>query len=418
LSRPLPEPARAGSRSPFSQRSFCFQWPADLAVSWAFEMETLLLGWYVLTETGSVVWLTAFGALQFVGTLLSPLFGVAGDRLGHRTVLTAMRAAYVLLAVCLASLALTDRLDPLAVFTVAALAGLVRPSDIGVRNALIGATMPPALLASAIGVERASMDSARVIGALTGAGLVALLGMGPAYVAIVGLYLASLLLTLGIREPPQPGGGRTPASVLSTWRELGEGIAYARTSPALLAALWLACLANFAAYPLSGGLLPHVARDGYGLDRTGLGTLIACFAGGALLGSLQLSLRGVGARPARVMLLAAGLWFALLLLFAQAGTALAGMALLLLAGFTQSFCMVPMAVLLLRITTAAFRGRVMGLRMLAIYGLPVGLLLAGFGIARIGFAATATLLAGFGLLATAAIAWNWRAALWRMGEVR
>ncbi|MFC7540239.1 hypothetical protein ACFQU2_13235 [Siccirubricoccus deserti] len=175
---------------------------------------------------------------------------------------------------------------------------------------------------------------------------------------------------------------------------------------------------DFAAYPLSGGLLPHVARDVYGLDRTGLGTLVACFAGGALLGSLLLSLRGVGARPARVMLLAAGLWFAVLLAFAQAETALAGMVLLLLAGFIQSFCMVPMQVLLLRITAAGLRGRVMGLRMLAIYGLPVGLLLAGFGIARLGFAATATLYAGFGLLATAAIAWRWRAALWRMGEAR
>jgi hypothetical protein len=55
----------------------------------------------------------------------------------------------------------------------------------------------------------------------------------------------------------------------------------------------------------------------------------------------------------------------------------------------------------------------MGLRMLAIYGLPVGLLLTGLGIASIGFAATATFFAGFGLLATLAIAWHWRAVLWR-----
>ncbi|MCB4823778.1 MFS transporter [Roseicella aerolata] len=413
MSGPDPETMPAAARSPFSQRSFRFQWPADLAVSWAFEMETLVLGWYVLTETGSVLWLTAFGALQFTGTLVSPLFGVAGDRLGHRTVLAAMRAAYLLLAACLAALALTGRLHPAAVFVIAALAGLVRPSDIGVRNALIGATMPPALLARAMGVARVSMDSARIVGALAGAGLVTLLGLGPAYLAVAGLYLASLLLTLGTREPPRMDGPRLPASLLSTWRELGEGFAHARATPALLAALWLAFLANFAAYPLSGGLLPHVARDVYGLDRTGLGTLVACFAGGALLGSLLLSLRGVGERPARVMLLAAGAWFGLLLAFARVETAPAGMALLLLAGFAQSLCMVPMSVLILRITAAAFRGRMMGLRILAIYGMPVGLLLAGPGIARLGFAATATLYAGFGLLATAAIAWRWRHAIWR-----
>jgi len=405
------------SRSPFSQRSFRFQWPADLAVSWAFEMETILLGWYVLVTTGSVIWLTAFGALQFMGALVSPLYGVAGDRIGHRRLLSAMRAAYVLLAACVAILALADLLTPLAVFMIAGIAGLVRPSDIGVRNALIGATMPPALLARAIGVERVSMDAARVVGALTGAGLVAMLGLGPAYLAVVALYLASLLLTFGIREPAHAGDARTPASLRSTWRELGEGFAHARATPALMAALCLACLANFAAFPLSGGLLPHVARDVYGLDQNGLGRLVAAFAGGALLGSLTLTLGGAGPRPARVMLVTAGLWFGLLLVFAQVENPWAGAMLLLLAGFMQSLCMVPMSIMLLRITAAGFRGRVMGLRMLAIYGLPVGLLLAGLATARIGFAATATLYAGFGLLATAAIAWRWRDALWRM-EVR
>lgn len=420
MNRPAPEPhtaapplSRAGT-SPFSQRGFRFQWPSDLAVSWAFEMETLLLAWFVLVETGSVIWLTAFGALQFVGTLISPLYGVAGDRLGQRRVLSAMRAAYVAQAACIAALALSGQLSVVAVFIVAFFMGLVRPSDIGVRNALIAATMPAPLLAKAIGIERVSMDAARVVGALTGAGIVAALGMGQAYVVVALLYLVSLALTFGIREPAREAGTLAPASITAIWQELGAGIAYARRTPALMAALFLACLANFAAYPLTGGLLPHVAREVYRIDQTGLGTLFACFSGGALLGSLLVSLRGVGPQPARVMIASAALWFAFLLVFAQVEVVAIGMALLMITGFLQSLCMVPMSVLLLRITAAAFRGRVMGLRMLAIYGLPVGLLLTGVGIAHLGFAATATLFAGFGLLATLAIAWLWRAALWRM----
>ena len=42
-------------------------------------METLILGWYVLVETGSVVLLTVFGALQYGGTLIAPI-----DRRGER----------------------------------------------------------------------------------------------------------------------------------------------------------------------------------------------------------------------------------------------------------------------------------------------------------------------------------------------
>ena len=68
--------------APFRTRSFRFLWPADLCTAWAMEMETLILGWYVLVETGSVVLLTLFGSLMYVGTLVSPVVGMLGDRLG------------------------------------------------------------------------------------------------------------------------------------------------------------------------------------------------------------------------------------------------------------------------------------------------------------------------------------------------
>jgi len=69
-------------------------------------MELLILGWYILVQTGSVLLLTVFGALQYVGTLIAPLFGLAGDRLGHRNVLCSMRVVYATLAL------LTFQLDP------------------------------------------------------------------------------------------------------------------------------------------------------------------------------------------------------------------------------------------------------------------------------------------------------------------
>src|SRR5512145_2463598 len=101
--------------SPFGVRSFRFQWPADLATSWAFEMETLILGWYVLVETQSVLLLTVFVSLQHLGTLISPMFGVMGDRLGHRNVLCAMRLFYALLATSLMTFTFAGVLTPVHV---------------------------------------------------------------------------------------------------------------------------------------------------------------------------------------------------------------------------------------------------------------------------------------------------------------
>jgi hypothetical protein len=50
--------------------------------------------------------------------------------------------------------------------------------------------------------------------------------------------------------------------------------------------------------------------------------------------------------------------------------------------------------------------------MLAIWGLPLGLLAAGPVIAWLGYAATTLLYAGVGLAATLAIGYRWRHALW------
>ncbi len=89
---------RASALAPFRIRSFRFQWPADLATSCAFEMETLILGWYVLVETQSVLLLTLFASLQHLGTLIAPMVGVIGDRIGHRNLLCGMRSLYAGLA--------------------------------------------------------------------------------------------------------------------------------------------------------------------------------------------------------------------------------------------------------------------------------------------------------------------------------
>ena len=404
--------SRSPALAPFRVRSFRFQWPADLLTSWAFEMETLILGWYVLVETGSVLMLTVFGALQYLGTLVAPMFGVAGDRIGQRKLLCGMRAAYTVLATALMVLAFVGALNPALVLMIAALSGVVRPSDLGVRSALVAETIPANQLMAAMGISRTTSDSARIAGALSGAGLFAALGMGPAYLMVSGFYALGLALTFGTAARPSVGSADGLPRP-SPWRDLREGIRYVWTNPHLRAGMWLAFLVNLTAFPVSIGLLPYVAKEIYQTDLIGLGYLVASFAFGALLGSTALSLSTIAMRAARMAIVFALAWYALLLVFAQMQSAPGGVAVLALAGFAQSFCLVPLSVMLLRTSSDPFRGRVMGVRMLAIYSLPFGLLAAGALIDRIGFGATATLYAVVGMVFTAIIAVRWRADLWR-----
>ena len=414
--RVLSDLARPSALAPFRIRNYRFQWPADLLTSWAFEMETLILGWYVLVETGSVLLLTVFASLGYIGTLVAPMFGVIGDRIGHRDLLAMMRASYAALAATLMTLALTGHLNPLFVFVIAALMGVVRPSDLGVRSALVATIMPHDQLIGAISLSRTTMDTARIAGALSGAGLFAALGMGPAYVAIVTLYIVATALTLCVVAPakPHPAGDISGDALRpSPLRDLREGVAYVWTTPRMRAALWIAFLANLTAYPLTNGLLPYIARAIYGTNQTGLGYLSASFAIGSLVGSIVLSLIG-GIRVARLMIASTVLWYATLLLFVQMQTVPTAIVCLVVAGFSQSLAMISIAVILMRTASEHFRGRVMGVRMMVIYGLPLGLLAAGSLIDEIGFAATGTLYAAGGLALMLAVVLHWRADLWHV----
>ena len=61
---------------------------------------------------------------------------------------------------------------------------------------------------------------------------------------------------------------------------------------------------------------------------------------------------------------------------------------------------------------AELRGRVLGVRMLAVYGLALGLPLAGALIDRIGYVSTVWIFIVIDIAATAAIAFKWRRAFW------
>jgi MFS family permease len=401
----------------FHVRSFRYQWSADLLTSWAFEMETLVLGWYVMVNTGSVLLLTAFASLQYLGTLAAPMFGVLGDRLGGRVMLCAMRAIYGTLAAMLMLLTLTGLLTPGWVLVVAALAGVVRPNDLVMRNTLIGETIPRGQLMGAVGMSRATADSARVGGALAGAGLSAALGLGVTYLVVTALYAASLALTFGVaRRPPVPDPGAALRGVVlpgaSRWLDLKEGLLRVVRTPELLAMMLLAFLINLTAYPASSGLLPYVAKNVYHVGATGLGLLVASFALGGLLASIATVLTGGPRHAERFTLVGTVVWYALVFAFGHAHGLSLGLLTLLLAGFAQNVAMIAMTGVLIAAAGEGFRGRVMGVRMLAVYGLPLGLLTSGVLIERLGYPATISVSAALGLLLTLVIGVRWRASMW------
>ena len=357
----------------FSIRNYRVQWVSDLSTSCAFEIETLALAWYVLVETESALLMAAVAALQYLGTLISPLLGVAGDRMGQRNAMRAMRAYYTVVALGVLAASVAGLLMPWLALAAATVSGLVRPSDIGMRNVVTSIIVPSRLLLPAVGLSRITVDLARIAGALAGAALMATLGMSWAYVIVVAFYAAATAL-MSLMRMEDRVRNRAAQSVLA---QLVQAVRSVRGAPAQTATMGLAFLVNFSAFPFVTGLLPYVAKEKFQMDELGLGLLIAVAAGGCVTASLLLARLRI-ARPAITMLKFSIAWHVLILLFAVVDFLPLALVLLFLAGMAQSLCMIPMAAFLLGNVDPAVRGGVMGLRSMAVYGLPLGLMATGY----------------------------------------
>ena len=402
--RQLPESrVKVSPLAAFKIRSFRFQWTADALTTWGSEMETLILGWYILVATDSPFLVGILAALRMSGTLLAPLVGVLADRMSRKALLAFVRIGAGTSALSLLILAALDVIQPWHVFVIASISGLIRPADNVLRQSLIADTVPRELLMNASGLARTTQDTARIVGALLGATLLSRLGLGWAYLGVTAFYAFSVLFVLGISSI------RSSVQVVhaNPITEMKQGMKYMIESPVIKPMMFLAFVVNLFAFPLTNGLLPVVARDVYGHDENGLALMVAVFASGALAGSLIMAAFLNSRRPERFMMVTMVSWYVLLILFAQTDSNFLGLPLLALIGASISFCMISMSVVLMTFAKIEMRGRVMGVRMLAVYGLPMGLVAGGWLIEQFGVPVAVTGYAVGGLVITVLSVLRW-----------
>jgi MFS family permease len=395
---------RGGILDAFQVRSFRFQWPSDGLTIWAFEMETLVLGWYILTATDSPALVGLIGTLRFGGTLFGPIYGALTDKFNRRILLITDRAVLAVIALGFAVLALSGALQPWHAFVLAFLTGIVRNLDNVVRQALLADMMPARSLSNALALSRGVMDISRIIGALLGGALLSALGIGEAYVAVVLLYAGSSLISVGIALKSQ-----TVKMDDSGWLpNLKNGFSYIRHDQAILGPLVLAFLVNLTLFPAVNGLMPVVAREIYDKGPNGLAVMQMAPGIGALIGSVWLAAHAQTAAPMRRMMIGIVLWHLSMLAFALMGLWLAALVTLVVYGTTQSLAMISMSTTLLHASPAEYRGRVMGVRSLAVYGLPMGLLISGVIAEWLGIRTALAInsIVGLGGTALAAVVWR------------
>lgn len=354
-------------------RNYRQLWFSDNLMTSAEQMEFAILAWYVAVETTSPFWVALFAALRFTGTMFAPFYGIIVDRYDRKKLLVFSRLAFAGIALCILLLSFTGQLQIWHVFILTALAGMGRAFDNVTRQTLIADLVERNELSNAVALTRTGRDATQIFAPVVGGVLLDRIGLDYTYLLVMMLHLSGVfflnMMRLASRTPTARG-----SSVLSN---LTESFRYAGKHQIVLALLLMAFLVNLTGFPMNLGLAPVYAESVLGTTSSGWGLLLGAYSAGAFVGSLAIASIANMRRLGRFMVIGSIGWHLGVLLLSQTTFFGGAIVVLMLSGLAQSMSMVTMAILLLGNTDADIRGRIQGLRSLAVYGLPIGLLISG-----------------------------------------
>lgn len=364
--------------SSFSVPGFRLMWSADIALNWAEFMEIIILSWFVLEQTESPLALGIFAALRFTGTLAAPFFGVIVDKFGRRLIFLVSRGSFLLTSATILILSFLGLLNIFAILLLSAFAGLSRSMDMIVRQSILPDVVGELRLSNGVALSRMGRDVTQIVGPVCGGILMEVAGVGFSYIIVVSLYSLSLFLIFLVKGLPDKVAGAASIASSSVLNNLVEGFRYVKSERLLVGLLAVAFVVNLTAFPLNQTLLAVSAKEVMGVGAYELGWLVGAYSFGSLIGTLAIgSLPGLGS-AGKIMFIGSVFWHIGIIAMAFMEWFYPSIPLLILVGSAQSFSMVTMAMMILRYTSPEMRGRIIGLRQLAVYGLPLGLLVSGY----------------------------------------
>jgi MFS family permease len=365
-------PLPAGLRA-LSQRDYRRYFLGTLVGQTGTWMQTVTQSWLVLELTGSPFKLGLISTLQSGPILLLSIFtGVLADRITRRTLLFVTQATQAGLAVTLGVLAWSGHARYWHVAVVAVLWGVMTAIDQPARQSMVMELVGRQHVPSAVGLNSASFNGARIVGPAVAGVLIARVGLFP------GFFLNALAFAFSIAMLAQiPGRRPVPRGVEATFvGDMMEGIAYALRTPLVRYLLGLQIVLSFSVFNFSV-YVPLLARDVLGLGPEGFGLLMTSLGVGALTAGLSLGGLSRLPPPAIAGALAVACSGLVGLSFTRALWAAA--ILLAITGFSGTIVMAGCNTSLQLGAPDALRGRVMSLYSLLSGGIfPIGAFWVGF----------------------------------------
>ena len=401
-----PDAAPEGRQLPYAlralrHRNFCLFFLGQLVSRTGYWMQGMAQGWlvYRLSQSSLMLGLVAFAG-QIPAVVLGPFGGVVADRFSRYKICLYTQILFMAQAFILGALTSHHLITVWQVFFLALVAGTLQTFEMPARQAFLQEIVGKDDLTSAIALNSALVNAARIVGPAIAGLLVAKFDEGVCFTVNGICYLAIIGGFMAMQVPPSTP--RVTTTSVSSF--IREGMEYAFHTPAIRLLLMLIGLISLLSTPYTV-LMPIFAKDILQGGPDAMGLLLGSAGAGAVIGVMFLARQRNTEEMGRFITFALIRFGIGMILFSLSRNFWFSMCLLPLIG---SGFMVPMAAantLLQTITPDRLRGRVMSLFLMMFMGSPpIGSLLSGFLAPHIGAPMTVGI-TGIGCLVAAG--WFW-----------
>lgn len=266
-------------------------------------MQIIGQSWLVLKLTGSGLDVGIVNALQFTPMLVAgPWGGLVADRYNKRRILIATQTLFAISAAALALLVTGGWVKLWMVYALAFAYGSVQVVDMPTRQAFVSEMVPMGDVMSAVSLNTAVFNGARLVGPAVAGIVIAKSSIGMCFWVNAISFVAVIFALFVMRERDLYDSGARPATGRG---QIRAGLRYALREPEILLPLLLITVVGTLGFNFQV-VLPLFAKFTFHGGAQTYGTMSSVIATGSLVGALFVATR---AHPTKKLLIIAAFGF-------------------------------------------------------------------------------------------------------------
>lgn len=331
------------------------------------------IAWVVYDITGSGALLGAVMSARAIPMLLSPLAGVAADRVNRRALLLVSQILSALVSAVFGVMLALGAVHTWHLFAFVLVSGTTVVLDRPARMTGVFELVPRELAMNAAAINAIGMSLTRMVAPALAGFLLGWFDAAGNFLLQGALYVVAGLLALPIVFPQRPAA----AQQTSAWNDLADGLRFAVRDGTTRLMLFFAALLFVLLLPVWSTVLPVLAKDVFKAGPQGLGLLLTAGGVGGALGSWAASAMQRFDRQGRVQFAALLVDCASLLGVALSQSLPVALVFLAIAGAAEMVIATSIQITLQMAAPDAMRGRVTSLLQLAPAMIALGALSTG-----------------------------------------